>query len=155
MSLTQNTTGDASMLGNADSDLKAMNAEIAAHLPVARGGLCDHWWLDAGWYQVPPTATDWTAVGTWEPDPTRYPHGLRPIMDRARANGMKSIVWHEPERVTNGSWLHTHHPEWLLGAGANGNWLLNFGHPAAWNWAVLPLRPIDPPARDRRLPPGF
>jgi alpha-galactosidase len=42
---------------------------------------------------------------------------------------VKSIVWFEPERVTSGTWLAEHHPEWLL----KGT-LLNLGIPAARQW---------------------
>ena len=72
----------------------------------------DHWWMDAGWY---PFATGWWNTGTWFPDPKRFPRGFRPISDEAHAKGVKIIVWFEPERVTRGSWLFEHHPEWLIG----------------------------------------
>ncbi len=110
---------------------------VAAHFARISGGAVDHWWMDAGWYQVPPEATDWSWTGTWTPDPKRYPQGLRPVTDHARAMGMKSIVWHEPERVRPGTWLATQHPDWLLGPGPDGDaHLLNYGNPRAWTWVV-------------------
>jgi alpha-galactosidase len=136
---TQNVAAyGSSMLGiNAASDLAALAGYASEHFAAAAGGICDHWWIDAGWYQVPPEATDWTWTGTWSPDPSRYPHGLRPVTDRARALGMKSIVWHEPERVRDGTWLATQHPEWLLpGLLSDDNRLLNLGNTQAWGWAV-------------------
>ena len=39
----------------------------------------DYWWIDAGWY----ACADWPQTGTWTPDPTRYPHGFKPISNRA------------------------------------------------------------------------
>ncbi len=126
------------MLGcSADSDLQTIDALAAQYLARATGGVIDHWWMDAGWYQVPPDATDWTWTGTWTPDPTRYPHGLRPVTNEARARGLQAIVWHEPERVRPGTWLYTQHPEWLLGPGPDGDaLLLDLGNPHAWNWLV-------------------
>ena len=46
--------------------------------------------------------------------------------------GIKTIVWFEPERVTPGTWLTEHHPEWILGGKGGG--LLNLGNPAARAW---------------------
>ena len=53
-------------------------------------------------------------VGNLDPDPTRFPHGLRPIADAAHEAGMKFLLWCEPERVMPDTWLYDHHPEWLL-----------------------------------------
>jgi len=71
----------------------------------------DYWWMDAGWYIQ---ERGWPQVGTWEVDPRRFPRGFRPISDHAHANGVKILVWFEPERVMPGTWLFEHHPEWLL-----------------------------------------
>lgn len=89
----------------------------------------DYWWMDAGWY---PCDGSWPKTGTWEVDTNRFVGGLRPISDHARAKGVKTIVWFEPERVHAGTWLADQHPEWILG-GRNGG-LLNLGNPAARQW---------------------
>jgi alpha-galactosidase len=91
----------------------------------------DYWWRDAGWY---PCRGSWGNTGTWEPDPVRYPKGLREVADAAHANGMKFLVWFEVERVVPDTWLTNNHPEWILG-GKNGG-LLNLGDPKAWEWVV-------------------
>ena len=88
-----------------------------------------HWWMDAGWYV---NKTGWPNTGTWEVDTNRFPRGLRAISDHAHAKGIKTIVWFEPERVTPGTWLTEHHPEWILGGKDGG--LLNLGNPAARHW---------------------
>ena len=88
-----------------------------------------HRWMDAGWYV---NKTGWPNTGTWEVDTNRFPHGLRAISDHAHAHGIKTIVWFEPERVTPGTWLTEHHPEWILGGRDGG--LLNLGDPAALAW---------------------
>jgi len=99
----------------------------------------DYFWMDAGWY---PNNGSWVNVGTWEVDTKRFPNGLREVSDHAHANGIKIIVWFEPERVTKGTWLYEHHPEWLLTAPPNPGdqlydpeWrLFNFGNPDALKW---------------------
>src|SRR5208283_2779613 len=83
-----------------------------------------------GWYHF---KDGWWNVGTWDPDPARFPNGFRPISDFAPAHGAKTLVWFEPERVTAGSWLGENHPEWLLGKG-DGSKLLNLGNPDALKW---------------------
>jgi alpha-galactosidase len=89
----------------------------------------DYWWMDAGWY--PCKDGVWSNTGTWEVDKARFPNGLRAISDHARKNGIKTIVWFEPERLVPGTWLHENHKDWLL-----GDVLLNLGNPEALRWAI-------------------
>jgi len=91
----------------------------------------DYYYIDAGWYTHP---GPWGNVGTWEIDPRRFPHGLREIADHLHRNGTKFVLWFEPERVIDNSWLAVNHPEWLLGSEATR--LLNLGHPDAWKWML-------------------
>lgn len=86
----------------------------------------DHWWIDAGWY---PCGDNWENTGTWEPDPIRFPHGIKAVSDYLHARGTKLIVWFEPERATAGSWLALNHPDWLLGGK-----LLNMSRPEVREW---------------------
>ena len=111
-------------------------AFIDAH--VKNGVKINYWHMDAGWYE----GADWfnaKGVGTWTPDPVRFPQGVREVSDYAHAHGMKLGLWYEPERVYRGSFLWENHPEWLL------QWndpalkdlrLLNLGNPAALRWAI-------------------
>ena len=114
----------------------------------------DYWWMDAGWY---PCGDGWPNVGTWAPDPARFPRGLKAVSDHAHANGMGLIVWFEPERVAPGTWLATNHPAWILG-GAKGG-LLNLGHEAARKWltdhvdTLLTQQGIDLYRQDFNLDP--
>jgi len=78
---------------------------------LEEGFKLDYWWMDAGWYIQ---NQGWPQVGTWEPDPKRFPNGFKPISDYARARGVKTLVWFEPERVAPHTWLSDNHPEWLL-----------------------------------------
>ncbi|MFB3787635.1 MAG: alpha-galactosidase [bacterium] len=85
----------------------------------------DFWWMDAGWYPC----DNWPQTGTWEPDPQRFPKGLRAVSDHALQQGVKTLVWFEPERVAQGTWIADHHPSWLL-----GKTLLNLGLPVVRQW---------------------
>ncbi|MCL5099244.1 MAG: alpha-galactosidase [Candidatus Omnitrophica bacterium] len=98
---------------------------------IEEGLKLDYWWMDAGWYV---SRGGWGNTGTWEVEPKRFPNGFKPISDHAHANGIKILVWFEPERVTAGSWLADQHPEWILG-GKNGG-LLDLGNREAWTWLV-------------------
>lgn len=96
-------------------------------------------WVDAGWYTMQHSWFAATGVGTWVPDPVRYPHGIRQVSGYAHSKGLKFVLWFEPERVYRGSYLWNHHPEWLLHWPANDPGhrdlrLLNLGNPAARKW---------------------
>ncbi len=91
----------------------------------------DIWWIDAGWY---PCGGHWPNTGTWEPDPERFPHGLRPISALASRNGADLLVWFEPERVRQGTELSREHPEWLLKLKDHEDSLLNLGNPECRAW---------------------
>jgi alpha-galactosidase len=90
------------------------------------------YWLDAGWFEG-----EWPfGVGTWNPDPKKFPNGLKPVGDAAHARGMKFLLWFEPGRVGSTSPLGKQHPDWVLhrdGEGKLGG-LFNFGDPAALQW---------------------
>lgn len=103
----------------------------------------DIWWIDAGWYPCRDEHGErhWTHTGTWEPDPERFPRGLRPVADRAAAYGARLLLWFEPERVVPGSWLDRAHPEWLLslqtpgpGGATTRDRLLDLGNPECRRW---------------------
>ena len=88
------------------------------------------WWMDAGWY----TCTDWPVTGTWEVDPKRFPNGFKEISDHSKPKGVEIIVWFEPERVHDGTWLANERPEWLLKGSPNS--LLDLGNPEALRWLI-------------------
>jgi alpha-galactosidase len=106
---------------------------------IADGIKPDYFWMDAGWY---PNNGSWVNIGTWEVDAKRFPKGLREVSDHAHTKDIKIILWFEPERVTPGTWLYEHHPEWLLTPPPNQgdqlydkSWkLFNFGNPEAREW---------------------
>ncbi len=108
---------------------------------IKHGFHFDYLWVDAGWY---PTDHDWFSakgVGSWKPDPGRYPHGISEVSDYAHQQGMKFVLWFEPERVYRDSDLWKDHPDWLLhwDEGDKGHQdlrLLNLGNPAALQWLI-------------------
>jgi alpha-galactosidase len=58
--------------------------------------------VDAGWYAG--TGVDGpfdfdSGLGSWVPDPARFPNGLKPLTDYAHGLGMKFGIWVEPERT--------------------------------------------------------
>lgn len=102
-----------------------------------RGIKPDVWWIDAGWYSCYDEKKGrrrWWRTGTWEPDPERFPRGLKPVSDHAAKAGADLLVWFEPERVTEDSKLDRERPEWLLRNGADSNRLLDLGNPACRKW---------------------
>lgn len=78
---------------------------------IAEDVKVDYRWFDAGWYQRPdlgsaesfvPGKDWWDTVGTWVLDPAKWPDKtFLESTDFARANGMKTLMWFEPERVTD------------------------------------------------------
>jgi alpha-galactosidase len=118
---------NASSLGLHQSE----KTELAGiELFAAHNAGLSHWWMDAGWY---PCENWWDGVGSWRPDPGRFPNGIKPVSDSAHAHGMKLILWLEPERVHPGTDLDHQHPEWLLGKDGHDK-LLNLGNQAALSW---------------------
>jgi alpha-galactosidase len=111
------------LLCNEADEIRYIDRYLEERIPIT------HWWMDAGWYEI---RGDWTTTGTWEIDAKRFPRGLRSISDHAHANGLKLIVWFEPERVTAGSRLAEQHAEWVLGGKQGG--LLDLGNPLAWQF---------------------
>lgn len=87
----------------------------------------DYLWMDAGWYED--ARGEWPNIGTWKPDPIRFPNGIRAVSDHAHARGLKTLLWFEPERVKPDTELYRDHPEWLL----NG-YALDLGNSDAREW---------------------
>ncbi len=100
------------------------------------------YWMDAGWF-----TGGWPyGVGNLDPDPVRFPHGLKPLGDAAHQKGLKFLLWFEPERVSPGTSIEKQHPDWVLHTPKEGKWggRFNFGNPAARQWVTDQLsRRID------------
>jgi alpha-galactosidase len=110
---------------------------------LAHGVRANYYWMDAGWYQLddPTYVIDAAGIGSWVPDPKRFPHGIREVVDAVHSHGMKFILWFEPERACHGSDLWEHHQDWLLPwEPENREYAhikaLDLGNPAARRWAI-------------------
>jgi alpha-galactosidase len=112
------------LMSNAQQELKFIQQYLDAGIKL------DAWWQDAGWY--PCDGVTWPKTGTWEVDRTRFPKGLREVSDFAHSHSMKSILWFEPERVHEGTWIAEQHAEWVYGMKTDG--LLKLGEPEVRKW---------------------
>ncbi|MBI4532104.1 MAG: alpha-galactosidase [Candidatus Latescibacteria bacterium] len=90
----------------------------------------EYWWIDAGWFEG-----RWpNGVGNWFIRKDGFPNGLRPVSDAVKQLGMGFLLWFEPERVYQGTWLDREHPEWVLKLPDRPNGLLNLGNHEARRW---------------------
>ena len=89
-------------------------------------------WIDAGWYEF--RKSIWDGLGNWFVDRKRFPNGLKPVSDALKKMGMGLILWFEPERVYQGTWLDREHPEWIIKLPGNPNGLFNLGNEEARRW---------------------
>ncbi len=90
----------------------------------------EYLWIDAGWFEG-----GWpNGVGNWFVRKDGFPNGLRPVSDAVKEVGMGLVIWFEPERVHQGTWLEREHPDWILRLPERPNGLLNLGNPEALGW---------------------
>ena len=110
----------------------------------ATGLPLDTYWVDAGWYGPAGTrcadkrTVDWAYyVGWYDPDASRYPNGMREVSDYSRKNGMRFVLWLEPDRAVVGSPAYNAHPEYYMNVKVDANSkMLNIGDPGAYEWAL-------------------
>ncbi|RPJ03532.1 MAG: alpha-galactosidase [Candidatus Aminicenantes bacterium] len=95
----------------------------------------DACWIDAGWYENP-TGVWWSGVGTWTVNRKNFPRGLKPVTEAAKKLGQGFVVWFEPERAYEGTWLDREHKDWLTFLPGNRNRLLDLGNPEALAWLI-------------------
>ena len=109
----------------------------------------DFRWFDAGWYIRPdltsaqpyvPGYDWWDSIGTWVLDPVKWPEGsFRESTDFARDNGMKTLVWFEPERVTDPENLAKnfgYNLDWAIRVPGERTISNNIGDKDCFNWTV-------------------
>ncbi|MBQ5825361.1 MAG: alpha-galactosidase [Clostridia bacterium] len=101
-----------------------MHTQTASELFAAADGFgeetyskVDYFWMDAGWYKYNEGWHD--SVGSWVPNPTRFPNGIGEVSDYASTKGCGLVLWFEPERVCRDSLFHKKGAE-------NKNWLIEF-----------------------------
>ena len=81
-------------------------AEKAASIGV------DRFVMDDGWFGK--RNTDHAGLGDWYVNPEKFPHGLKPLIDKVHALGMDFGLWVEPEMINPDSDLYRKHPDWVL-----------------------------------------
>ena len=81
-------------------------AEKAASLGIERMV------IDDGWFGQ--RKDDHAGLGDWYVNPQKFPHGLKPVIDRVHQLGMSFGLWVEPEMVNPDSDLYRAHPDWVL-----------------------------------------
>ena len=81
-------------------------AEKAAALGV------DRFVIDDGWFGQ--RNDDNAGLGDWYPNKEKFPHGLKPVIDKVHSLGMDFGLWVEPEMVNPDSDLYRAHPDWVL-----------------------------------------
>jgi len=116
---------------------------------IAEDVKTDFRWFDAGWYVAPDKTGAqpyvkghdwWDTVGTWELDPEKWPEGtFRESTDFAREKGMKTLVWFEPERVTDPENLAKnfgYNVDWAIRVEGERTVSNNIGDPECLKWTT-------------------
>jgi alpha-galactosidase len=81
-------------------------AEKAAALGVER------FVVDDGWFGA--RNNDHAGLGDWTVNRTKFPNGLKPLIDKVHGLKMSFGLWVEPEMVNPDSDLYRAHPDWVL-----------------------------------------
>lgn len=97
-------------------------------------------WMDAGWCgpDTLPSKNeyegDWASrVGDWEISPHIHPKGLLDVAEKIKSYGKKYLLWFEPERTRETTYLAKEHPEFLINDPNEDarTFLINLGNPEA------------------------
>src|ERR1035437_3556685 len=81
-------------------------AEKAASIGVER------FVVDDGWFGQ--RADDHAGLGDWYVNPVKFPHGLKPLIEKVHSLAMDFGLWVEPEMINPDSDLYRKHPDWVL-----------------------------------------
>ncbi len=115
---------------------------------IAENAKVDFRWFDAGWYVAPDGTSArpekghdwWDTVGTWELDPVKWPKNtFLKSTDFARKHGMKTLVWFEPERVTDPENLaknYGYNIDWAIRIDGERTISNNIGDPDCLKWTT-------------------
>lgn len=87
------------------------NGQIALAEKAAKLGI-ERFVIDDGWFGQ--RKDDHRGLGDWYVNTQKFPHGLKPVIDRVYALGMDFGIWVEPEMVNPDSDLYRKHPEWAM-----------------------------------------
>jgi len=106
--------------------------ELPLITAAAKAG-CEYFVIDAGWYAD--IKEDWSpTIGSWQPSSSRWPRGLKFVLDQIKRNGMIPGLWLEPEVAGAKSllaekpdnWFFVRHGKRVL---KNSRYLLDFRNP--------------------------
>lgn len=108
--------------------------------------------MDDGWFGVKyPRVNDGAGLGDWTPNPERFPHGLKSVVEEAitfpvagtdSTDKLKFGIWVEPEMVNPKSELFDAHPDWVLQSEgyalteARNQLVLNLSLPAVQDYII-------------------
>jgi len=114
-----------------EANKASLENQLEFVLPFSENYGVEYLWIDAGWFEG-----GWpNGVGNWFPRKDGFPQGFRPLSTAIKRMGMKGLIlWFEPERVFQGSWIDREHPEWVIRLAGNPNGLLNLGNEEAAKW---------------------
>ena len=88
-----------------ESNLEATLERITSlKLPI------NTYWVDAGWNQSGFPG----GQGNLDHDLLRFPKGFTRLGEKVEQNGLRFLLWFEPERVMQGTQIERDHPSWLL-----------------------------------------
>lgn len=68
--------------------------------------------MDDGWFGH--RENDLGGLGDWNVNEEKLPGGLKPLVERIKALGMRFGIWVEPEMISEDSDLYAVHPEWAF-----------------------------------------
>lgn len=117
-------------VGEVDPDGSYEGPHLRVMQPLAANGV-EVFWSDMDPQQWYPGGFP-NGTGTWVPDPAKYPRGLKPVGDAARAAGLGYLLWFEPERVAAGTEIAREHPEWVAGGSKGGLFRLDLPEARRW-----------------------
>jgi alpha-galactosidase len=91
-------------------DVNESNQEALAEKAASIG--VERFVMDDGWFGG--RKDDHAGLGDWYVNPQKFPHGLKPLIDKVHSLGMDFGLWVEPEMVNPDSDLYRKHPDWVL-----------------------------------------
>lgn len=68
--------------------------------------------MDDGWFGT--RNDDTCALGDWQVNESKLKGGLKALVDRVNAEGLKFGIWFEPEMISPDSDLYRAHPDWAI-----------------------------------------
>ncbi len=122
---------------NVDEAGQIALAEKAASIGVERFVMDDGWFGERN--------NDHAGLGDWFVNPQKFPHGLKPLIDKVHSLGMSFGLWVEPEMVNPDSQLYRAHPDWVLNfsgrprSEGRNQLVLNLARPDVHAWVLSTL----------------